>query len=152
MIGGPNTGKSHFTFQLFGRLSEKTCALKLREMSNLELFKEGLERLSRGLSAEHTSSEKYDNADLAIVSPDGQPFDLLWPDYGGEQIRQILEKRGLDDHWKQRLEGAERFFFSFALMKWWTTKTLLSIHLLLNLTTGRIQRITRNQIYHLKWA
>lgn len=107
MVGGPNAGKSHFTFQLFGRLADGTHGLKLREMPNLELFKKGLEQLNNGLQAEHTSLEKYENADLRIVDRNGTSFDLLWPDYGGEQIRQILEQRGVDEGWKQRLEDAD---------------------------------------------
>lgn len=107
MVGGSNTGKSHFTFQLFGRLADKSSSLKLREMPNLQLFKEGLEQLNKGLPAEHTNADKYDNADLRIEGPNSEPFDLLWPDYGGEQIRLILENRGVDEAWKHRLESAE---------------------------------------------
>ncbi|AMV35121.1 hypothetical protein VN12_23545 [Pirellula sp. SH-Sr6A] len=107
MVGASNTGKSHFTFQLFGRLSDHSCKLRLREMPNLELFKVGLEQLNKGLPAEHTNADKYDNADLRIAGPNGEPFDLLWPDYGGEQIRLILENRGVDEGWKKRLESAE---------------------------------------------
>jgi hypothetical protein len=107
MIGGPNAGKSHYTFQLFGRLSESNCELKLRAMPNLGLFKEGLEQLNNGLPAEHTSLDKYENADLRLEDLEGREFDLLWPDYGGEQIRQILQHRGVDEAWKLRLEEAE---------------------------------------------
>lgn len=106
MVGGPNSGKSHYTFQLFGRLFQQSFGLKLRDMPNLELFKEGLERLNNGLQAVHTSIEKYDNADLRLVDSSGTSFDLLWPDYGGEQISQILEQRGVDEAWKQRLGEA----------------------------------------------
>ena len=103
MVGGPNTGKSHFTFQLYGRLRAKMSDLKLREMPNEDLFREGLDRLNKGLAAEHTNIDKYDNADLRIVDDDGTSFDLLWPDYGGEQILRILETRSVDLDWKERL-------------------------------------------------
>lgn len=111
MIGGSNTGKSHFTFQLFGRLADKSCSLKIRQLPNLELFKEGLSQLNDGLPAEHTNADKYDNADLLIEGPDGESFEILWPDYGGEQIRLILENRGVDDAWVQRIETAEGILF-----------------------------------------
>jgi hypothetical protein len=109
MIGGPNAGKSHFTFQLFGRLSEGTYALKLREMPNMELFREGLERLNNGLPASHTNLHKYEDADLRLVDARGNYFDLLWPDYGGEQISLILQERGIDEAWKRRLDAADAF-------------------------------------------
>jgi hypothetical protein len=107
MVGGPNTGKSHYTFQLYGRLRSKKYDLKLRSMPNEELFREGLDRLNRGLAAEHTSWRKYDSADLLLTDNIGNHFDLLWPDYGGEQISQILATRSVDDAWRSRLSSAE---------------------------------------------
>ncbi|TWU55927.1 TRAFAC clade GTPase domain-containing protein [Rubripirellula reticaptiva] len=106
MVGGPNVGKSHYTFQLYGRLSSKTCGLKLRAMPNQELFQEGLDRLNRGLAAKHTSTAQYDNADLLLTDDEGNDFDLLWPDYGGEQISQMLATRGVDEAWQSRLMSA----------------------------------------------
>lgn len=107
MVGGPNTGKSHYTFQLYGRLRAKTCGLKLRAMPNEELFREGLERLNRGLAAEHTTMAQYDNAHLLLTDNASNHFDLLWPDYGGEQISQILATRSVDESWQERLASAE---------------------------------------------
>jgi GTPase SAR1 family protein len=115
MIGGPNAGKSHFTFQLFGRLFEHSYDLKLRAMPNLGLFKDGLHQLNSGLQAEHTSLHKYDNADFSLADSTGRPVDLLWPDYGGEQISQILQQRGVDDAWKQRIETADGFLLFIRL-------------------------------------
>ncbi|HBE67809.1 MAG TPA: hypothetical protein DDW52_06640 [Planctomycetaceae bacterium] len=106
MVGGPHTGKSHYTFQLYGRLRSKKCDLTLREMPNEQLFREGLERLNKGLAASHTSTEQYDNADLLLADKDGNHFDLLWPDYGGEQVSLILANRSVDDEWRHRLEFA----------------------------------------------
>lgn len=106
MVGGPNVGKSHYTFQLYGRLRSKTCGLKLRAMPNEELFEEGLDRLNRGLAAEHTNVAQYDNADLLLTDDNGNHFDLLWPDYGGEQISQILATRSMDEAWQARLMSA----------------------------------------------
>ncbi|MCA1790824.1 MAG: hypothetical protein LC667_13480 [Thioalkalivibrio sp.] len=40
-------------------------------------------------------------------TPDGAALDLIWPDYGGEQIRRILLQRTLDESWQQRVAKSD---------------------------------------------
>ena len=45
--------------------------------------------------------------ELSIGSEGGMQADLLWPDYGGEQIQQMIEQRHITRSWLERIQRAE---------------------------------------------
>ena len=82
IIGIPDSGKTHFAGQLFGRAENGNFTLKLRHQpSDISIFKEILQSLSDGKSASHTSSAFHDAITLPLVSINGNEFDLVYPDY-----------------------------------------------------------------------
>ena len=108
IIGGPNTGKSHFAYQVYGRLLSPGGALRLRRLpDNVNLFKDGLQRLHRGLAARHTATDQYLEGSLPLVGSNDTPVDIVWPDYGGEQLTQQLSSRRLESQWQARLSSAD---------------------------------------------
>ena len=108
LIGGPNAGKTHFGGQLLGRLQLEQARLRMRsEPESIVPFEEVLRRLSQGLAADHTSVDTYDETVLPLELPGGEPVDLVWPDYGGEQIRLMMAQRRVSDAWKTRIGGSD---------------------------------------------
>jgi hypothetical protein len=66
-----------------------------------------LERLNRGLEVEHTSISEYDELRLALILADGAETDLVWPDYGGEQINTLMQERRVSPEWEGRVQAAK---------------------------------------------
>lgn len=105
LIGGPDTGKTHYGGQLLGRLQDSQGQLSLRgSPKNIMPFEEALKCLGQGVSASHTAATTYDEVVLPITLPNQGDVDLIWPDYGGEQIKHMLEQRRITDEWRRRIE------------------------------------------------
>lgn len=112
VIGANDTGKTHFIGQLFARLRQGEASLSLRSSpSNLAALEEILERLNEGRTADHTPSGVYYEIDLPLRTEDNNEFNLLFPDYGGEQIKDIVEKRLITDDWSKRLKQSQGWLF-----------------------------------------
>lgn len=108
IIGASNVGKTHFGGQLYGRLDEQKCSLKLREQpESLSVFKEVWEKLNNGLLGAHTTS----NQNLKIVFPvedsNGNVFNITYPDYAGEQVCQIVQQRRVNTKWIDLIKNSE---------------------------------------------
>ncbi|RCS49199.1 hypothetical protein DTL42_11710 [Bremerella cremea] len=107
VLGGPNTGKSHFAIQLFGRLRTKKGAISLRQApESTSLFQAGLERLNQGIAAIHTSTDTYLECMLPL-SCGGRDIDITWPDYDGEQLHRLVTKRQINQEWQDRVSSAD---------------------------------------------
>ncbi len=107
IFGGANTGKSAYIFQLYGRLNAGHARLKLRyQPDDLSLIVVGYDRLSAGLPPEHTTSGASAAVILPVLGPDGEPFDVLYPDYAGEQVDDMVDKRQISTEWKARVQSA----------------------------------------------
>ena len=116
VIGGPATGKTHYGGQLLGRLRQRDCQLRMREApSNISPFEEVLDRLGQGLTANHTAMGVYHKVTLPIQAPGKGNVDLIWPDYSGEQISQIIEHRRLSRTWRERLVESDGWLFFIRL-------------------------------------
>lgn len=111
LLGGPNSGKTHFAGQLYGRLQRKPGLLQLRKdqgtPSDLSALEEVLRCLEDGHAAEHTPASTWAEVLLPLVDSKGNPMDLRWPDYGGEQLRSVFEGRTVPEAWRLRLEKAD---------------------------------------------
>lgn len=109
LIGGAKAGKTHYGGQLLGRLNEKSGRLIMDGVAtNIEPFEEVLRCLSEGRSAGHTPTTVYKESVWPVQIASTQTrASLVWPDYGGEQIRQILEARSVNEHWQQRIREAD---------------------------------------------
>lgn len=110
LLGGPNSGKTHFAGQLYGRLRRKAGRLLLRREggtpADLSALEDVLRSLARGHAAQHTSAQTWAEITLPIVDTAGQVIDLRWPDYGGEQLNTAFQQRAISQAWRDRLRNA----------------------------------------------
>jgi hypothetical protein len=110
LLGGPNSGKTHYAGQLYGRLKRRPGQLRLQENAgtpeDLSALEEVFASLEEGRAANHTSENTWAEICLSVVNDQGVTFELRWPDYGGEQIRAVYKNRAVTDAWGNRLLSA----------------------------------------------
>lgn len=105
LLGESNVGKSHFGGQLLGRLNREEGALRMvGSPSSLAPFDTVLSRLNSGLAAKHTSSASYTEARWPVADRQGRSIELVWPEYGGEQVSEITAQRRMSPDWRNRIE------------------------------------------------
>ena len=94
LIGESDVGKSHYGGQLLKRLMQEDGQLRMDgAATNLEPFQAVIACLDAGHSADHTPITTYHESRWPIVDNEEQKADLIWPDYGGEQIKNIIDKQ-----------------------------------------------------------
>ncbi|MGB3827614.1 MAG: hypothetical protein WA962_02455, partial [Ornithinimicrobium sp.] len=107
IFGGANTGKTVYVIQLYGRLADENARLKLRyQPDDLSLIVAGFDRLSNGLPPEHTTTGANADVTLPVTGPDGRAFDIVYPDYAGEQVDDMVNKRQVTAEWRSRVLAA----------------------------------------------
>ncbi|WP_265919540.1 TRAFAC clade GTPase domain-containing protein [Cupriavidus nantongensis] len=107
LVGESNVGKTHYGAQFLKRLMVKECALKMSGApTNLEAFTTALGCLTEGKSTDHTPASTYVESVWPIVDAAGRYAELVWPDYGGEQIRNLVTHRRIPATWRERVIGA----------------------------------------------
>ena len=112
VIGVSDTGKSHYGGQLLIRLRKGLGLLKLAVApDSIKGFDEVLTCLSEGRSAPHTASNFYGKETLPLINSAGTRIDVHWPDYGGEQIKNIRDDRLMPIEWKERLLKSRGWLF-----------------------------------------
>ena len=104
LIGESNVGKTHYGAQFLKRLMVKECALKMSGApTNLEAFNKALSCLTNGKSTDHTPAETYVESVWPITDSAGRCAELVWPDYGGEQVRNLVTQRRIPTAWRERV-------------------------------------------------
>lgn len=107
LVGESNVGKTHYGAQFLKRLMVKTCALKMSGApTNLEAFTTALSCLTEGKSTDHTPASTYVESVWPITDEAGRYAKLVWPDYGGEQVRNLVTQRRIPAAWRERVLGA----------------------------------------------
>ena len=111
LLGGPNSGKTHYAGQLYGRLRRRPGALKLRQDQGTPIDLSSLDEvfncLEEGRAAGHTPTDTWSEILLPLVDKNGRCLDLRWPDYGGEQLNSVFEQREISEKWRSRLVEAD---------------------------------------------
>lgn len=110
IIGGPNTGKTHFGGQLYGRLNSRLFNYKIaphNRPADLTIFQEVIDKLSEGRRAGHTEASANRNIDLKIEDENGNKIVFAFPDYAGEQVNFIVDNRRINSVWKQYIEASD---------------------------------------------
>lgn len=107
LVGESNVGKTHYGAQFLKRLMVKAGALKMSGApTNLEAFTTALSCLTEGRSTDHTPASTYVESVWPIENEAGHYAELVWPDYGGEQIRNLVMQRRIPAAWRERVLGA----------------------------------------------
>lgn len=107
LFGESDVGKSHYGAQLLSRIEVEACELKLRTTpDDISPFEEVRKRLNSGLLADHTPSGVYRESLWEVEDGKGNEFELIWPDYAGEQIRQLIDTRRMGQEWVERTQAA----------------------------------------------
>lgn len=118
LLGGPNSGKTHFAGQLYGRLKRNPGLLELRDTpADLSALEEVLHCLENGHAAEHTSAGTRTEVLLPLKDKRGNELDLRWPDYGGEQLHTIFAERQVTETWRSELRQADGWLLLIRLKK-----------------------------------
>ncbi|GGM06857.1 hypothetical protein GCM10010099_23550 [Streptomyces cinereus] len=133
IIGRPNSGKTHYFGQLYGRISDGEACLKLNPKHQLpkdiSLLEDVLTKLANGKTAGHTPTDTWGKISLPVIDENGNEYLISLPDYAGEQITQIFSSRSLKEHWIDslnqskhwvvliRLNSEKTFFNDRGLMK-----------------------------------
>lgn len=111
VLGGPNSGKTHYAGQLYGRLRRRPGELSLRQdkgtPTDLRALEEVLGCLENGHAAAHTPASTWAEIVLPLVGKQGNAINLRWPDYGGEQLRAVSTDRAVTEAWQPRLAKAD---------------------------------------------
>jgi len=104
LVGESNVGKTHYGAQFLKRLMVKGGALKMSGApTNLEAFTTALSCLSEGKSTDHTPANIYVESVWPISDEAGRYAELVWPDYGGEQVRNLVTQRRIPAAWHERV-------------------------------------------------
>lgn len=104
LIGESDVGKSHYGGQLLKRLMKADGRIRMDgAASNLEPFQAVMDRLNAGVSADHTAMATYEESVWPIVDDKGRKAHLIWPDYGGEQVKNIIDTKLLPNAWRTRI-------------------------------------------------
>jgi hypothetical protein len=127
LIGESGVGKTHYGAQLLKRLMNSRGKFRMNgAATNLEPFETTLECLNEGRAAGHTPTSTYLDSGWPIVSDAGEVFSLVWPDYGGEQVKNMLSTRRVLSAWKTRVMNASAWLLMLRLNQLRTNEDLLS--------------------------
>lgn len=116
IIGGPNAGKTHFGGQLYGRLNARTERYKIiSPPEDLTIFQEVLDNLNDGRSSGHTHVTAHKTLELEIEDSSGVKSVFSFPDYGGEQIKTIVNDRRINKIWKEQINKSDAWLLFIRL-------------------------------------
>ena len=108
VIGEAGVGKTHYGAQLLKRLMNVKGSLRMDgAATNLQPFETALDRISEGIAADHTPTSTYVESIWPVADDDGRKGTLIWPDYGGEQIKTMLASRQVPSAWSARVTEAD---------------------------------------------
>lgn len=107
LIGESGVGKTHYGAQLLKRLMKGDGQLRMEgAATNLEPFEAAMESLNEGMAAGHTPTATYVDSIWPIADILGRKAELIWPDYGGEQIKAMSSTRRIPSAWRARVISA----------------------------------------------
>jgi hypothetical protein len=110
VLGGSDAGKTHYAGQLLGRLRhDRQGKLRLRPggVDDLSKLEEVLSCLNEGRAAGHTPAETWTGIRCALETANGDPVLLEWPEYAGERLFSIIERRVLSTEWQGSVKAAK---------------------------------------------
>ncbi len=109
VLGGSGAGKTHFAGQLLGRLrNHREGRLRVRPggVEDLSKLEEILACLEAGRAAGHTSAETWTGVRCELEAGAGTRVVLEWPEYAGERLFSIVERRSVPSEWRVSIREA----------------------------------------------
>ncbi|PCI26490.1 MAG: hypothetical protein COB67_10000 [SAR324 cluster bacterium] len=109
IIGGSNSGKTHFGGQLYGRLTSRQFEYKIapdNRPDDLTIFTDVLNKLVEGKRAGHTESSANRSIELKTEDNNGNNVVFSFPDYAGEQVKMIVDNRRINSIWKDYIDNS----------------------------------------------
>jgi GTPase SAR1 family protein len=107
IIGESGVGKTHYGAKLLMQLQQDKGSLSMDgTATNIEPFNSTMEQLHEGLTSDHTPSNVYVESRWPIKSENEYTGEIIWPDYGGEQILNITKTRSIPDEWYERVANS----------------------------------------------
>jgi hypothetical protein len=76
------------------------------QATNLVPFEHAMDSLADGRATGHTPSEVYVESAWPVIDHEGRRADLVWPDYGGEQIKHLIANHRIGVEWRDRVLAA----------------------------------------------
>ena len=118
LVGESDVGKSHYGGQLLKRLMQEHGRIRMDGgATNLEPFETVMASLDAGRLADHTATTTYHESRWPIIDEEGRKAQIVWPDYGGEQIKEIVDKRQIPHDWMKRIAQSSAWLFLIRLQK-----------------------------------
>ena len=118
LIGESGVGKTHYGAQLLKRLMKGDGELRMHgAATNLEPFEAAMESLNEGVTAGHTATSTYVDSVWPIMDSKGRRAELVWPDYGGEQIKAMSTTRRFPAAWRSRVLSTPAWLFVVRLQQ-----------------------------------
>ncbi|KAA6320342.1 hypothetical protein EZS27_029873 [termite gut metagenome] len=116
IIGGPNSGKTHFGGQLYLRFRSDEYNYKISTPpQDLTVFQEVVDCLSNGCSASRSNVDLHRNLSLEIIDSKNDVTFISFPDYGGEQVKRIVDNRRINALWQNQIENSDKWMFFIRL-------------------------------------
>ncbi len=109
VLGGSGVGKTHYVGQLLGRLRhDRKGKLRIRPggVEDLSKVEEVLACLEEGRAAGHTPAATWTGIRCELETSDGTEVLLEWPEYAGERLFSIVERRLLPSEWRASIDKA----------------------------------------------
>lgn len=120
IIGGPNAGKTHFVGQLYNRLfTNRTPGTghayhMVTPPADLSAIKAVIDRLACGLAGLHTEYSLNEEINFVIADAHRQ-IALTFPDYGGEQVRDLVRDRLVSSRWQELITQSDEWLLLIRL-------------------------------------
>jgi len=109
LIGKPHSCKTTFIGQLCARVDANRSALKLyKAIENRTPIIEATRALAKGEEVKTTPTHKSTVINLPLQNGEVK-IDLDCPDYGGEQVNDIIENREVDSKWADSINQSENW-------------------------------------------
>lgn len=108
LLGESNVGKTHYGAQLLKRLIVgHDSSLRMNgQATSLGPFEQAMESLADGTATKHTPADTYVESTWPVINAEGRSAQLIWPDYGGEQVRNIITDHRISGPWGDRVNEA----------------------------------------------
>lgn len=109
VLGMEASGKSAYIGQLLGRVQRVAeSSLTLRATpDSIKPYLAVLNRLEQGLPPEHTEANAYSETPLLLEHASLGAVEVVWPEYAGEQVKDLLNSRSVTPAWRSRVVSSD---------------------------------------------